>query len=200
MKISTELIKKLREETGAGIIDCREALAECKGDLDLAKDYLRKKGLEKLAKKSARAAREGLVDAYIHVNGKIGVLIEVDCETDFVARNEVFRNFVHDLALQVAASNPSYIKPEDVPEEVLEKEREFYRTQALNEGKPEGVVDRIVEGKLKKFYEEICLLEQPFIKNPDIKIKDYLGEVAGKLGENIVIRRFVRYVLGEGFN
>jgi elongation factor Ts len=200
MRISTDLIKKLREETGAGIIDCREALTECKGNLKLARDYLRKKGLEKLAKKRSRVAKEGLIDAYIHANGKIGVLIEVNCETDFVARNEVFRDFVHDLALQVAASNPLYIKPEDVPEEVLEKEKEFYRVQAVNEGKPEKVIEKIVEGKLKKFYEETCLLEQSFIKNPEIKIKDYLGEVAGKLGENIVIRRFVRYVLGEGFD
>lgn len=168
--------------------------------MKLARDYLRKKGLEKLAKKRSRVAKEGLIDAYIHANGKIGVLIEVNCETDFVARNEVFRDFVHDLALQVAASNPLYIKPEDVPEEVLEKEKEFYRVQAVNEGKPEKVIEKIVEGKLKKFYEETCLLEQSFIKNPEIKIKDYLGEVAGKLGENIVIRRFVRYVLGEGFD
>ncbi len=166
--------------------------------MELARDYLRKKGLEKLAKKSSRVAREGLIDAYVHAEGKIGVLIEVNCETDFVARNEVFRDFVHNLALQVTASNPLYIKPEDVPKEVLEKEREFYRAQAVNKGKPEKVAEKIVEGKMKKFYEETCLLEQPFIKNPEIKIKDYLGEVVGKLGENIVIRRFVRYVLGEG--
>lgn len=195
MEISKDLIKELREKTGAGIMDCRQALQECQGDLEKAMVFLRKKGLEALKKKSFRAAKEGLVDSYIHGGGRIGVLIEVNCETDFVARNEDFKQFVHDLAMQVAAADPLYVSRGQVPTALIEKEKEFYREQVTD--KPSQVIDRIVEGKLEKFFESSCLLEQSFIKNPEIKVQDYLGEVAAKLGENIVIRRFVRYVLGD---
>jgi elongation factor Ts len=195
MEIDKKLIKELRSKTGAGIMDCREALQECQGDLEKATEFLRKKGLEALKKKSFRAAKEGLIDSYIHGGGRIGVLIEVNCETDFVARNKDFKQFVHDLAMQVAAADPLYVSRDQVPSELIKKEKELYREQASD--KPPQVIDRIVEGKLEKFFESSCLLEQPFIKNPEIKVQDYLGEVAAKLGENIVIRRFVRYVLGD---
>jgi len=197
MGITTEDIKKLRELTGAGIMDCKQALQETNGDFEKAVEWLRQKGLSALAKRAEREAREGLIHAYIHYQGRIGAMIEVNCETDFVARNEEFKTFVHDLAMQVAASAPLYISREDVPEEVIEREKSIYLEQLKDENKPEHVKQKIVEGKLEKFFEQVCLLEQPFIKNPDIKIKDYLGEMAAKLGENIVIRRFVRFVLGE---
>lgn len=197
MEIRTEDIKKLREKTGAGIMDCKEALKETGGDFDKAVEWLRQKGLAALAKRAEREAKEGLIDAYIHFGGRVGVLIEVNCETDFVARNEEFKNFVHDLAMQIAAQAPLYISRDDVPEEVIEKEKEIYREQLEGENKPENIKEKIIEGKLEKFFEQVCLLDQPFIKNPDIKIRDYLGEIAAKLGENIVVRRFTRYVLGE---
>jgi elongation factor Ts len=197
MAISTEDIKKLRELTGAGVMDCKQALQETGGNFEKAIEWLRQKGLSALAKRAEREAKEGIIDAYIHYQGRIGAMIEVNCETDFVARNEEFKNFVHDLAMQVAASGPLYISREDVPDEVIEAEKNIYYEQLKNENKPEHVKEKIIEGKLEKFFEQVCLLEQPFIKNPDIKIKDYLGEMAAKLGENIVIRRFVRYVLGE---
>lgn len=197
MEIRTEDIKKLRKQTGAGIMDCKQALKETGGDMEKAVEWLRQKGLSALAKRAGREAKEGLVDAYVHFGGRVGALIEVNCETDFVARNEEFKVFVHDLAMQVAAQAPLYISREDVPDDVIEKEREIYREQLEGEDKPENIKEKIIEGKLEKFFEQVCLLEQPFIKNPDIKIRDYLGEIAAKLGENIVIRRFTRYVLGE---
>ncbi|BCV24955.1 translation elongation factor Ts [Gelria sp. Kuro-4] len=197
MAITAEMVKALREKTGAGMMDCKRALQETGGDMDKATEYLREKGLAAAAKRAGRTAAEGLVDAYIHLGGKLGVLVEVNCETDFVARTPEFREFVRDIAMQVAAANPQYLAKEDVPAAVLDKEREILRVQALNEGKPEKVVDRIVEGRLEKFYSENCLLEQPFIKDPDKKVHELLTEKIARIGENIVIRRFVRFQLGE---
>ncbi len=197
MAVSTELIKELRERTGVGIMDCKKALIECNGDIEKAIEYLRKKGIATAQKRGARETKEGQIYAYIHPGGKIGVLVEVNCETDFTARTEDFKNFVKDIAMQIAAQNPIAIKREDIPPEVIEKEKEIYASQAREEGKPEKVIEKIVEGKLKKFFTEACLLEQPFIKNPDITVQDLLNELIAKTGENIVIRRFVRYQLGE---
>lgn len=197
MNIKAAQVKELRERTGAGMLDCKNALVETNGDIDKAIDLLREKGLSQAAKKSSRIAAEGLVDSYIH-GGRIGVLIEVNTETDFVAKNAEFKEFVRDLAMQVAASSPKYISIEDVPEEEVNKEKEILIHQVVNEGKPEHVAGKIVEGRLGKFYEEICLLEQPFIKEPSIKVKDLLNEKISKIGENIKIRRFVRYEVGEG--
>ncbi|WP_416198009.1 MAG: translation elongation factor Ts [Sporanaerobacter sp.] len=197
MAIPASLVKELRERTGAGMMDCKRTLEETNGDIEKAIDLLREKGLSKAAKKSGRIAAEGLVDAYIH-NGRIGVLIEVNTETDFVAKNEDFKQFVRDMAMQVAASNPKYVSKEDVPADEIEREREVLTQQVINEGKPEHVANKIVEGRLEKFYEEICLLEQPFIKEPSIKVQDLLNEKISKIGENIKIRRFVRYEVGEG--
>lgn len=195
--VTPQMVKELREKTGAGIMDCKKALAECGGDMEKATEALRKKGLATAAKKASRATNEGLIHAYIHMGGKIGVLIEVNCETDFVARTDEFKELVHNLAMQVAASAPLYVSKEDVPEEVLEKERKLYREQALEQGKPEKVVDRIVEGKLNKFYQEICLLEQPYIREPEKTISQLITEYIAKLGENIRVKRFTRYQLGE---
>jgi elongation factor Ts len=197
LAVSTELIKELRERTGVGIMDCKKALIECNGDIEKAIEYLRKKGIATAQKRGARETKEGQIHAYIHPGGKIGVLVEVNCETDFTARTEDFKNFVKDIAMQIAAQNPIAVKREDIPPEVVEKEKEIYASQAREEGKPEKVIERIVEGKLKRFFSEACLLEQPFIKNPDITVKDLLNELIAKTGENIVIRRFVRYQLGE---
>jgi len=197
LAVSTELIKELRERTGVGIMDCKKALIECNGDIEKAIEYLRKKGIATAQKRGARETKEGQIYAYIHPGGKIGVLVEVNCETDFTARTEDFKNFVKDIAMQIAAQNPIAIKREDIPPEVIEKEKEIYASQAREEGKPEKVIEKIVEGKLKKFFTEACLLEQPFIKNPDITVQDLLNELIAKTGENIVIRRFVRYQLGE---
>ena len=197
MAISVELIKELRALTGAGMMDCKQALAEANCDVAEATKILRKKGLANLKKRSARVAKEGLVDSYIHGEGKIGVLVEVNCETDFVARNGEFKQFAHDVAMQIAAANPSYVRREDVPEDKIESEKEIYKTQAMAEGKPEKIAERIVEGKLVKFYQAVCLIEQSFVKNPEITIEDYLGDLASKLGENIIISRFVRFQLGE---
>ncbi len=197
MEITTEKIKELRAKSGAGVLDCREALKECQGDIEKALEYLRRKGLEKVKSKANRLAKEGLIESYVHQGGRIGVLLEVNCETDFVARNQEFKDFVHNLALQIAASAPSYISREDVPEEVKRREEAFYREEARKSGKPPEVVEKIVQGKMEKFYEENCLLDQPYIRDTEIKVADYFGEVAAKLGENIVIRRFVRYALGE---
>lgn len=197
MKISAEQVKTLREKTGAGIMECKQALAESSGDTNKAAEYLRKKGLVKLGKRAAREAKEGIVDSYIHAGGKIGVLIEVNCETDFVARNSEFKQFAHDIAMQIAAASPLFISRKDVPKEIVEKEKEIYKELPRSEGKPENIVERIAEGKLEKFYENICLLEQPFIKEPNKKIADLLGELASKIGEKIDIRRFTRYQLGE---
>ncbi len=200
MDVSAKAVKELRERTGAGMMDCKKALVETGGDLEKAIDHLREKGLAAAAKKAGRTASEGLVESYIHGVGKIGVLIEVNCETDFVAKTDEFRSFVRDLAMQVAASRPSYVSREEVPAEVIDKEKSILRAQALNEGKPEKIVDKMVEGRIEKFYKENCLVEQPFIKNPDVSVQDVIREAIAKLGENIVVRRFVRFELGEGLN
>lgn len=197
MSVSPAQVKELRDKTGCGMMDCKKALEESAGNLEKAIESLRKKGLADLAKRTGRAAKEGLVDAYIHANGRIGVLVEVNCETDFVARNTDFQNFTHDIAMQVAASMPVYVSRDDVPEDLVAAERNIYREQALAEGKPEKVADKIIEGRLEKFYETVCLLDQPFIKEQSVSVQDYLGEIVGKLGENISIRRFARYQLGE---
>lgn len=195
--ISSEQVKELRERTGAGIMDCKKALAEADGDMEKAVVILRERGLAKAAKKAGREAKEGIIDSYIHGGGRIGVLLEVNCETDFVARNDEFKSLVKDLAMQIAAANPKYIKREDVPAEIIENERQILRTQAINEGKPEHVVDKIVEGRLEKFFEENCLLEQPFIKDPDRKVSQIIMEKIALLGENITVSRFVRFEKGE---
>jgi elongation factor Ts len=194
---SSQLVKELREKTGAGILDCQKALTENGNDIEKAIDYLRQKGLAAAAKKSGRETNQGLVHAYIHMGGKIGVLIEVNCETDFVARNEEFKAFVNDLALQVAAAKPAYVKREDIAKEVQDKERAIYEAQAKEMGKPPAAWPKIVEGKLEKFYQENCLLEQSFIKDPAVSIKDLLSQKIAKIGENMNIRRFTRYQLGE---
>lgn len=196
--IDASTVKELRERTGAGMMDCKKALAEANGDMEKAIEILREKGLAAAAKKAGRIASEGIVDAYIHGGGRIGVLIEVNSETDFVAKNEEFRQFVRDMAMQVAAASPLYVKREDVDPQLIEKEREIYRAQALNEGKPEKIVEKMVEGRLEKYYKEICLLEQPFIKDGDRTVQDVLTALIAKIGENISIRRFVRFERGEG--
>ncbi len=197
MKITAAAVKELRERTQAGMMDCKKALVKTEGNIDKAVDLLREKGLSQAAKKAGRIASEGLVDAYIH-GGRIGVLIEVNAETDFVAKTDEFQNFVRDMAMQVAATNPKYVSRDQVPEEEQEKEREILTHQALNEGKPEHVVKKMVEGRMDKFFEQICLLEQKFIKDSDVKIEDLLNEKISKIGENIKIRRFIRYEVGEG--
>lgn len=197
MEINAEMVKKLRVKSNAGMMDCKKALVESKGDLEKAEKFLREKGLAMASKKASRTAKEGLIESYIHPGSRIGVLLEVNCETDFVAKNEMFKSFVHDVALHIAATAPSYISSDDIPEDEIEKEKEIYRNQALNEGKPEKIVDKIAEGKIKKFYEENVLLEQLFVKDNDIKIGDLLIQNIAKIGENIVIRRFTRYVLGD---
>lgn len=196
--ISAAQVKELRETTGAGMMDCKNALVESNGDMEKAKKLLREKGLAAAAKKAGRIASEGLVEAYIHGDGRIGVLVEVNTETDFAAKNQEFRAFVKDIALQIAASRPEYVKMEDVPEEVVEQEKQILRAQALKEGKPEKVADKIVEGRINKFYKEVCLLEQPFVKDPDKSVKDILTEKISNIGENIQIRRFVCYEKGLG--
>jgi len=194
---SSQLVKELREKTGAGILDCQKALAENSDNIEKAIDYLRQKGLAAAQKKAGRETNQGLVHAYIHMGGKIGVLIEVNCETDFVARNEEFKTFVNDLALQVAEAKPSYVKREDVPGSIIDKERTIYEAQAREMGKPPAAWPKIIEGKLEKFYQESCLIEQAFIKDPAVTIKDLLSQKIAKIGENINIRRFTRYQLGE---
>ena len=198
MAIDAKMIKELRERTSAGIADCKKALTETNGDMEKAAEYLREKGLAAAVKKSGRIASEGVVSSYIHAGGRIGVLVEVNCETDFVAKNEVFTSFVKDIAMHTAASNPLYVKKEDVPAEDLEKEAAVLRAQAINEGKPEKIVDKIVSGRMEKYYDDYCLMEQSFVKNPDQTIGDYVKEKIATLGENITIRRFVRYEMGEG--
>ena len=193
----SDLVKELREKTGAGILDCQKALSENGNNIDKAIDYLRQKGLAAAQKKAGRETNQGLIHAYIHAGGKIGVLIEVNCETDFVARNEQFKAFVNDLALQVAAASPTCVKREEIPADVVTKERSIYEGQAKELGKPPAAWPRIVEGKLEKFYQENCLLEQAFIKDPSVTIKDLLAQQIGKIGENMNIRRFTRYQLGQ---
>jgi elongation factor Ts len=200
MEISVELVKDLRQRTGAGVIDCKKALQEAKGNMDAAIDYLRRKGLATAAKKAGRIATDGLVSSYIHAGGKMGVLVEINCETDFVAKTEDFQSFVKNIAMHIAAANPQYIRREEVPEEVLEKERDIYRTQALDAGKPQKVIDKIVEGKMERFYSEVCLLEQTYVRDSDLTIKELLDTLIAKIGENITIRRFTRFQLGEGLS
>jgi elongation factor Ts len=198
MEVTIQMIKELRERTSAGINDCKKALVDAEGDMDKAAVLLREKGLAAAAKRAGRVASEGIVDSYIHGGGRIGVLVEVNCETDFVAQNEKFRSFVRDVAMQIAASSPLYVSIEDVPQADIEKEKEVLRQQALNEGKPEKIVDRMVEGRITKFYDENCLLEQQFVKDPEIKVKDLLNSLIAVIGEKITIRRFVRFERGEG--
>ncbi len=197
MEITANMVKELRQATAAGILDCRKALEVAEGDFDKAVDYLREKGLAKAAKRMDREAKDGLIISYIHGGGRIGVLIEVNCETDFVARTDEFKLMVEDIALQVAAMSPKFIKREDVPDSVLERERSVFRAQALEEGKPEQVVDRIIEGRMEKFYQESCLMEQEFIRDEEQTIGDLLKAAITKTGENIIVRRFARFELGE---
>ena len=200
MEISVELVKDLRQRTGAGVVDCKKALQEAKGNVDGAIDYLRRKGLATAAKKAGRIATDGLVSSYIHAGGKMGVLVEINCETDFVAKTEDFQTFVKNIAMHIAATNPQYIKREEIPVEVLEREREIYRTQALDAGKPQKVIDKIIEGKIERFYSEVCLLEQTYVRDSDLTIKELLDAMVAKIGENITIRRFARFQLGEGLS
>ena len=198
MAISAGMVKELREKTGAGMMDCKKALTESDGDMEKAVVYLREKGLSAAAKKSGRITAEGVVESYIHGGGRIGVLVEINCETDFVAKTDDFKELARDIAMQIAASRPDYITSEEISADVIEKEKDILRNQALNEGKPVNIVDKMVEGRVQKFFKEVCLLEQSFIKNPDITVKQLLNEKIGKLGENISVRRFTRYELGEG--
>ena len=197
MSISASLVKELREATGAGMMDCKKALVETNGDMDEAVKYLREKGIAKAAKKSDRVAAEGIISSYIH-GGRIGVIVEINSETDFVAKNEEFQEFGRDVAMQVAAAKPLYVRREDVPTDAIDAEKEILRNQALNEGKPAKIVDKMVEGRIAKYYKEVCLLEQPFIKDPDKTIDDLLKEKIAKIGENLSIRRFSRFEVGEG--
>ena len=196
MAISADMVKELREKTGAGMMDCKRALSETEGDIEKAIDYLRQKGLSDAAKRTGRTASEGGIGSYIHPGGKIGVLVEVNCESDFVARTEEFQLLVKDLAMHVAASNPLYLRREEVPEEAIAREKNIYEVQAKEGGKPEKIVERIVQGKLEKFFQDVCLLEQPFVKDPDISVNQRVSSAIAKLGENIVVRRFQRFQLG----
>lgn len=198
MNISAAMVKELRETTGAGMMDCKKALIETNGNMEKAIEFLREKGLAQAAKKAGRIAAEGLVSSYIHMGGKIGVLVEVNCETDFVAKTEKFQELVKNIAMQIAASKPEFVKKEDVPQDLIEKEKEILRAQALNEGKPEKIVDKMVEGRIEKYYKEVCLLEQPYIKDDEKTVGKLLTEAIAEIGENINVRRFVRYELGEG--
>jgi elongation factor Ts len=200
LAISATLIKELREKTGVGIMDCKAALTECDGDLDKAVDHLRKKGIATAKKRGGRETSQGQVQAYIHAGGKIGVLVEANCETDFTGKTDDFTSFVKDVAMQIAATNPIAIDREGVPGDILEKEKDIYATQARDTGKPEKVIEKIVEGKLKKFFSESCLMEQTFVKNSDINIQDLMNELIAKTGENIVIKRFSRFQLGDSDN
>ncbi|HNY64979.1 MAG TPA: translation elongation factor Ts [Deltaproteobacteria bacterium] len=197
MEISSKDVSKLREKTGVGMMDCKKALLECGGDFDKAVEYLRKKGMEVANKRQGRTASQGMVSAYIHMGGKVGVLVEVNCESDFVAKSENFQNFVKDIGMHIAAASPEWVNKEDVPQDVLDKEKEIYREQALKSGKPEKILDKIAEGRLAKFFSERCLMEQPFVKDTDKTIKELLDELMGKTGEKCQIRRFARFALGE---
>ncbi|WP_136604733.1 translation elongation factor Ts [Paenibacillus dokdonensis] len=198
MAVNASSVKELRERTGAGMLDCKKALEEANGDISKAIEVLREKGLAAAANKAGRVATEGVVESYIHGGGRIGVLVEINCETDFVGKTDQFKEFARDIAMHIAASNPRYVAREEVPQEELEKEKEILKAQALNEGKPEKIVEKMVEGRIGKYYEEFCLLEQSFIKDPDKTIATLLKEKISTIGENISIRRFVRYELGEG--
>ncbi len=195
--ISREMVKALRERTGAGVLDCKKALEERGGDLEEATRLLRQRGLAIAAKKAGRLAQEGLVEAYIHAGGRLGALVEINCETDFVARTEEFQRLAHDLAMQVVASNPHYLRPEDIPPEVIEEKKRLFLSELEGQNKPEHLLERIVEGKLERYYDQVCLLRQPFIKDEGLTVEEVITEGIAKLGENIVVRRFVRYELGE---
>ncbi|MEG6521677.1 translation elongation factor Ts [Desulfotomaculum sp. 1211_IL3151] len=197
-EISASMVKELRERTGAGMMDCKKALTEVAGDMEKAIEFLREKGLAAAAKKAGRIAAEGIIEAYIHGGGRIGVLVEINCETDFVAKNEDFRNLARDIAMQIAAAKPEYVRREEVSSEKIEKEKEILKAQALNEGKPEKIVEKMVEGRIEKYFKEVCLLEQPFIKDPDKTVQHVINEVVSKIGEKIDVRRFSRYEVGEG--
>ena len=195
--ISAKMVMQLREKTGAGIMDCKESLTECNGDMDTAVDFLRKKGLATAAKRAGRAMMEGVIQSYIHMDKKLGVLVEVNCETDFVAKNDDFNAFAKNLAMHIAATNPVAIRPEDVPEEIVSKEKEIYRAQVLEMGKPEKIADKIVDGKMQKYFKESCLMNQAYVRDPDMTIEDLLNEMIAKIGENISIKRFARFRIGE---
>ena len=197
MEISASQVKELRDKTGVGIMDCKVALRECKGDINQAVDFLRKKGIATAKKRGGRRTSEGLVQSYIHAGGKIGVLVEVNCETDFSAKTDDFAEFTKDIAMQIAATNPVSVDREGIPPETLKKEMDIYTSQANESGKPENVIEKIIEGKMKKFYSEVCLVEQAFVKNPDISVQDLLNDLMAKTGENIIIHRFARFQLGE---
>ncbi|MGZ3647653.1 MAG: translation elongation factor Ts [Syntrophales bacterium] len=196
MSITSSMVKELREKTGAGMMDCKEALTKCSGDFEKAIDHLRKKGMSAATKRSSKAAKDGVIASYIHMGGKIGVMVELNCETDFVAKTDDFRLLAKELTMHVAAANPRYLKSEDIPPDVLEREKEIYRSQALAEKKPEKIWDKIIEGKLKKYYEDVCLMDQKFIKDTAITVGTLVSSMIAKTGENIVIRRFVRFQLG----
>ena len=198
MEVTTAMVKELRERTQAGMLDCKKALVDNNGDMEKAIEYLREKGLAAAAKKAGRIASEGIVESYIHMGGRIGVLVEVNCETDFVAKTDTFKVLCHDIAMHIAASNPLFVSKEEVPAANLEKEKEILRIQAINEGKPAKIVDRMVEGRIEKYYKDVCLLEQPFVKDPEITISTLLNQATLASGEKISIRRFVRYERGEG--
>lgn len=198
MKITAQMVKELREKTGSGMMDCKKALAEADGDMEQAIVILREKGMAKTAKKADRIAAEGVVASYIHMGGRIGAMVEINCETDFVAQTDKFQRFAKDVAMHIAAANPKYLSEDEVPEAEVAKEREILKVQALNEGKPEKIVEKMVEGRLKKFYKEICLLDQPYIKDPDMTIGDLVKEQIMDIGENVKIRRFARFEMGEG--
>lgn len=198
MSFTAQDVKALRERTGCGMMDCKNALAETNGDMEKAIDYLREKGMAKAAKKAGRIAAEGIVDSYIHMGGKIGVLLEINCETDFVARGEQFKNLAHDICLHIAAANPSYLNKDEVPADVLEREKAVLKAQALEEGKPAAIVEKMVEGRIKSFYDDNCLLNQKFVKDPSKTIEQLVIEATATIGEKIAIRRFVRYEMGEG--
>jgi elongation factor Ts len=197
LNITSQMVKELRVKTGAGMMDCKEALTDAAGDFEKAIDYLRKKGMSAATKRSSKAAKDGVIASYIHMGGKIGVLVEVNCETDFVAKTDDFQQFAKDITMHIAAANPLFIKPDEIPVEVIEREKEIYRSQALAEKKPEKIWDKILEGKLKKYYEDVCLINQKFIKDTDITVETLLNNMIAKTGENIIIRRFARYQLGE---
>lgn len=197
MQITSEEVKKLRDKTGVGMMDCKKALEACGGDFDKAVEYLRKKGIEVANKRSGRQASQGMVSSYIHLGGKVGVLVEVNCESDFVAKSEHFTTFVKDVSMHIAASSPDWVSREEVPQDVLDKEKEILKEQALKSGKPEKVVEKIIEGRIGKFYSEHCLLDQPFVKDTDKTIKQLLDELMAKTGEKCLVRRFTRYQLGE---
>jgi elongation factor Ts len=194
---SADLVKQLREKTGAGIMDCKNALAENTGDMEKAVEYLRKKGLATAAKRAGRALSEGTIQSYIHMGGKLGVMVEVGCETDFVAKNEDFQDFARNIAMHIAATNPLGIRPEEIPQEIIDKEMEIYMAQAKETGKPENILEKIAQGKLQKFIKENCLMDQPYVRNPDMTVADLLNELIAKIGENITVKRFTRFQVGE---